>query len=566
MSTRAHSYRTVASFLLTVGVFAAGCGTDGTQPRRGNGDAGTADGGARSSGGSASRYSEAGDRDAGNGGEAGYRDGGNGDEAGSRSDSGGAHDAGAGPGSGHADAGAAGTDGGPIGGGAVDPVNLPASTVVAIGPAGGEVELGRARLVIPPGAVDDFRGIELTIRAPNPGEETIVGNVYDFEPDGLVFAKPALLLIDHADGELGVNANELTVVTRSGDAGTWTELESWLTDTGVAAWVPHFTNMGRSKIINVRPQKRRCDGVNCGCQSCDPATGTCQAIPKFGRCEGTRRCIDTTIDHDHCGGCATACSGGEYCEDSKCVCQCPDATGACPDREGETPVLCPASEVPDPRGCGCNCKGHAACNSWHGTVSWTMSGHTMQHSTTDKASGVTETDDSVDNWSGTGSFYTTGLQSNKPPNGLYIKLGNAKYDWSKDLTTVVSPDPPNSACSTTTHEVWTVSGTSNLYDYYYFQVPGVTLTEANDATYAVSLLVPMPAYQSTQNHVQDVMHSGCSPPPTHTENPQSMGAVTLDTISKLEIQDVPILNSVLVGAKTVQASGLTYEIHWRLTQ
>ena len=73
-----------------------------------------------------------------------------------------------------------------------------------VGPAGGVVALGPARLTIPPGALSAV----VTIQAKIPAGYS--GNYIQFKPDGLVFQQPASLRMSYSNCSL-VNATQLKV-------------------------------------------------------------------------------------------------------------------------------------------------------------------------------------------------------------------------------------------------------------------------------------------------------------------------------------------------------------------
>ncbi len=73
-----------------------------------------------------------------------------------------------------------------------------------VGPAGGVVALGPARLTIPPGALSAV----VTIQAKIPAGYS--GNYVQFKPDGLVFQQPASLRMSYSNCSL-VNATQLKV-------------------------------------------------------------------------------------------------------------------------------------------------------------------------------------------------------------------------------------------------------------------------------------------------------------------------------------------------------------------
>ena len=73
-----------------------------------------------------------------------------------------------------------------------------------VGPAGGIIALGPARLTIPPGALSAV----VTIQAKIPAGYS--GNYIQFKPDGLVFQQPASLRMSYSNCSL-VNATQLKV-------------------------------------------------------------------------------------------------------------------------------------------------------------------------------------------------------------------------------------------------------------------------------------------------------------------------------------------------------------------
>ena len=73
-----------------------------------------------------------------------------------------------------------------------------------VGPAGGVIALGPARLTIPPGALSAV----VTIQAKIPAGYS--GNYIQFKPDGLVFQQPASLRMSYSNCSL-VNATQLKV-------------------------------------------------------------------------------------------------------------------------------------------------------------------------------------------------------------------------------------------------------------------------------------------------------------------------------------------------------------------
>jgi hypothetical protein len=58
-----------------------------------------------------------------------------------------------------------------------------------------------------------------------------------------------------------------------------------------------------------------CVNMHCICMG-DPIVETCTTP---NSCCGAAGCVDTTTNHDNCGGCGNGCSGDQQCCDSKCV-------------------------------------------------------------------------------------------------------------------------------------------------------------------------------------------------------------------------------------------------------
>lgn len=154
---------------------------------------------------------------------------------------------------------------------------------------------GRAKLDIPPGALDKDTDITLTIR---PKSGNAVGDVADFGPDGLVFAKPATLELK-ADATLAPDGKSLAVAI--GANGSFSALPGSTYANGVAkANVEHFTQFSivvvDGKVTLIDPsscQEARSNFVPCGgdpkgtwtfADFCpDPATATVPD-PFKGKC------------------------------------------------------------------------------------------------------------------------------------------------------------------------------------------------------------------------------------------------------------------------------------------
>jgi len=105
--------------------------------------------------------------------------------------------------------GGGGSGGGGGGGGGNGGIDSCSTVIVGmikqtVGPAGGVVALGPARLTIPPGAL----GAPVTIQAQIPAGYS--GNYIQFKPDRVVFNQPATLTISYSNCSLA-NATQLKV-------------------------------------------------------------------------------------------------------------------------------------------------------------------------------------------------------------------------------------------------------------------------------------------------------------------------------------------------------------------
>lgn len=240
-----------------------------------------------------------------------------------------------------------------------------------ITPKGGEIALGGARLLVPAGALQSSELITVTARSKSvdPADQDIVGDVYDFQPDGLTFAVPAILSINHVDGELGLRRDELVLASKSAGSTEWTTLDTWLTKGGVGAFISHFTDKAKKKPPRKVPPEPPC-GYECGnCEYCNSEQKTCLPVsteyaelsPLKCRCpsfpkecrtvnsqtctcvtcldraltpcvgaDGTSKCVNlktdrnncgacdtvvnTKIDRNNCGACGNVCPAGQVCD------------------------------------------------------------------------------------------------------------------------------------------------------------------------------------------------------------------------------------------------------------
>ena len=114
--------------------------------------------------------------------------------------------------------------------------NSPAATGSAdIGPSGGQLVVGRARLIVPPGALNTIVRITGT---------TLEGEVatVSFKPEGLTFRKPAGLQFDVAGCDVSGGAPDVVFVSDTGEILEHIDAvfsTFWHT---VAAPIDHFSN------------------------------------------------------------------------------------------------------------------------------------------------------------------------------------------------------------------------------------------------------------------------------------------------------------------------------------
>jgi len=100
--------------------------------------------------------------------------------------------------------------------------------VFVVGSEGGTVTAadGRVELVVPAGALDAEAGI-VVAPVPDaslpPGLGLIPGAVFDFRPNGLVFAVPAMLTIAYAEANVPAGVPETALTLLAEDAGVWDE-------------------------------------------------------------------------------------------------------------------------------------------------------------------------------------------------------------------------------------------------------------------------------------------------------------------------------------------------------
>jgi hypothetical protein len=230
--------------LCALGLLAAGCDDDDAKPGSGTGGkTGTADGGqggttgtpdAAGTGGS-SGTGTGGTTPAGTGGTLSMPDGGS--DAADASDSGDAADGGA--------------DAAP-----------PASQMITTA-GGGTLASGGGSLWVPPGGLSADKMLTLTVRAPaanEPGRANIVGDVYEFGPDGTTFVVPVQLTLPL---NVTVPADKKVVVAWLDVAsGQWFPVQSMVMGDKVLGLVSHFTRFALLQIPkdDICPYSGACGG------------------------------------------------------------------------------------------------------------------------------------------------------------------------------------------------------------------------------------------------------------------------------------------------------------------
>jgi hypothetical protein len=208
--------------LCALGLF-AGCGSDGD---KGSGGTGGASGSAGS--------------DAGQGGGGGSADAGVTPD-GSAAGTGGAGGSAGGSGG----AGGASDDGGAPDGGSS--AMMTSAMVTASG--GGTLSAGGATLVVPGGVLAADKTLTLTVRAPaadEPGRASILGDVYEFGPDGTTFPVPVALTLPL---NTSVGADKKVVVAwLDVSSGQWFPVPTTVTADKVTGLVSHFTRFAALEL------------------------------------------------------------------------------------------------------------------------------------------------------------------------------------------------------------------------------------------------------------------------------------------------------------------------------
>jgi hypothetical protein len=98
------------------------------------------------------------------------------------------------------------------GGSSTTTTSATAPSTATIGQSGGTIAVGKARLEIPPGALDKDTQVSISEVT---GVENLVGPAYDLQPTGLQFSKLATLIIDYSTTDLpeGSQPDEVAIVS-----------------------------------------------------------------------------------------------------------------------------------------------------------------------------------------------------------------------------------------------------------------------------------------------------------------------------------------------------------------
>jgi len=99
----------------------------------------------------------------------------------------------------------------------------PSNISKTIGPAGGEISLGQARLVIPEGALSEDTVITMTYSYNHPAHDRLIsGTVIEIGPDGTQFAVAATLTLPYDEVDLPEGAFEANLKKGTVSGGKWT--------------------------------------------------------------------------------------------------------------------------------------------------------------------------------------------------------------------------------------------------------------------------------------------------------------------------------------------------------
>lgn len=213
-----------------------------------------------------------------------------------------------------------------VDGGETDPNR--ASQVIGV--EGGSLEVPGARLVLPPGALTTEVLVTLSGGATAPATPPALSEVYTIEPEGLLLALPAELVIRFEGGEdpelFQVQEQETELVAST---ETDTELVGETDELGV-----FYVGDKNPCASDLNSDPNNCGncGRSCGSQggspscragdceiNCNPGQGNCNYESEDG-CE-----TDLRGNRDHCGGCNIACNEVATCEQEgdNSWCECP---------------------------------------------------------------------------------------------------------------------------------------------------------------------------------------------------------------------------------------------------
>ena len=108
--------------------------------------------------------------------------------------------------------------------------------------SGGTLSAGGGSLVVPGGVLTSDLALTLSVRAPSasdPGLANLIGNIYEFGPDGTTFAVPVTLTLPLANP---VSADQKAVVAwLEESSGQWFPVVSTVTGDKVSGRISHFT-------------------------------------------------------------------------------------------------------------------------------------------------------------------------------------------------------------------------------------------------------------------------------------------------------------------------------------
>src|SRR4051812_33917478 len=125
------------------------------------------------------------------------------------------------------------------------------ASVMISASAGGTLSSGGASLAVPPGGLSADKLLTLTVRAPGAGDPNladIVGNIYEFGPDGTTFAVPVALTLPLT---ATVPAGKKAVVAwLDVPSGQWFPVASTVAGDKVTGLVSHFTRFALLQLAS----------------------------------------------------------------------------------------------------------------------------------------------------------------------------------------------------------------------------------------------------------------------------------------------------------------------------